>query len=768
MEENLALQGPDLLKGDLIVSAVVPRVYEARKGTAMRVRTIPSPTSVEQGLYSFVSHTFTPAGATGRFGPTLAQCRSAYSSASWTQNTGFFNMLTQGYQLWTVPQTGSYRIDARGANGGTSPGGAGGGGARMVGLFSLTKGQKLRIVVGQSGANNTSFNGGGGGASFVMKETGSTTSDILVIAGGGGAGGNVNNAVNRGATIADPSQPGWNGNSNTSLNNGRSGGNGGLMFDTNGSGGGGGGLLGDGQTSINSGIDAAGKGGQSFVNGAVGGYAFQSFSMEGGFGGGGSGDWYYYTGSGGGGGYSGGSGGYSSGSGGGGSSYNNGTGQSNTANQNFATGLVLIQLEDPPIVSTQAVSAITGTGATGNGTVVNNKGIVISTRGIVWDTNPDPTTILTTKSEESGSFGNGAFSRPITGLYGGTLYYVRAYAVNIGGVEGYGSTVSFTTDLSSPFLTTNSGTSVLSGSATITANIVATGGAPVTTRGVCWDTSPNPTISLSTKTVENGSFGTGSFTATTSGMVDNTTYYVRAYATNTVGTSYGTDITVTSNPYVITAGIKAPVGSSGMTLLQNGSEDDSFSFNQPGISTPRTMQFSIPFYGISRNQPFFGSNTYITFGSGSTQYASLSLTTPTPALPAIHLGTADNSWQRCYEFSTTNQYRFRYEGTASTGGTVGSPNIVYECTFFKQYSPTSDIYIEIVFGIHNRFNGNWGMTNGSTSSNVFTIFGNLTAGTGLVGTSGALQANRSYVLVLTSTGQFKNLYSGYYITSSVT
>jgi hypothetical protein len=547
MTDNLSLLGPNILTQDLILGASVPRVYEARKGMVFRVRTIASPNPpTTDSLYSFAGHTFTPAGATGRFGPTLTQCRSAYSSATWAQNNNFFTMTTQGYQVWTVPQTASYRIEARGANGGSSFGGPGGGGARMIGVFSLTRGQKLRIVVGQPGTNNTGLNGGGGGASYVMQETGSTTADIFVIAGGGGAGGYQNNATNRGATTADPSQPGWNGSSNISLNNGRTGGTGGLMFDTTGSGAGGGGLLGDGQTSINSAQQAAGKGGQSFVNGGVGGFAFNGSSMDGGFGGGGSGDWYWWYGSGGGGGYSGGSGGYYFGSGGGGSSFNNGTDQVNTANQNFAQGQVIIQVNDPPIVTTGAVTAITGTSATGNGNVTNNKGIVISTRGIVWDTNTNPTIILTTKSEETGSFGNGAFSRLITGLYGGTVYYVRAYAINIGDVVGYGDTVTFTTNNSAPAVTTNSGTSVSGGSSVISATILATGGFNVTTRGVCWNTSPNPTIANS-RTIENGSFGAGSFTATTNGMLNNIVYFVRAYATNSIGTSYGSEITVTSS-----------------------------------------------------------------------------------------------------------------------------------------------------------------------------------------------------------------------------
>jgi len=69
------------------------------------------------------------------------------------------------------------------------------------------------------------------------------------------------------------------------------------------------------------------------------------------------------------------------------------------------------------------------------------------------------------------------------------------------------------------------------------------GGAAVTVRGVCWSTSVNPTTSNSKTT--NGS-GTGSFTSSITGLSQGTTYHVRAYATNSVGTSYGSDRSFTT------------------------------------------------------------------------------------------------------------------------------------------------------------------------------------------------------------------------------
>ena len=93
-------------------------------------------------LYSFSSHTFTNCGATGKTGPTLANCKSSYDT-SWEDDTDFFNVQTQGIQEWTVPTTATYTIEVWGAAGGTqlySSDYAGGYGAKMQGDFDLTQG----------------------------------------------------------------------------------------------------------------------------------------------------------------------------------------------------------------------------------------------------------------------------------------------------------------------------------------------------------------------------------------------------------------------------------------------------------------------------------------------------------------------------------------------------------------------------------------------------------------------------------------------------
>lgn len=102
-----------------------------------------------------------------------------------------------------------------------------------------------------------------------------------------------------------------------------------------------------------------------------------------------------------------------------------------------------------------------------------------------------------------------------------------------------------TISLAIPILTTTTATSITTTSASSGGNITNDGGVAVTARGVVWSTSQNPTIALTTKTT-NGT-GIGAFTSSITGLTPNTTYYVRAYATNSVGTAYGAEVTFTTS-----------------------------------------------------------------------------------------------------------------------------------------------------------------------------------------------------------------------------
>ena len=101
-----------------------------------------------------------------------------------------------------------------------------------------------------------------------------------------------------------------------------------------------------------------------------------------------------------------------------------------------------------------------------------------------------------------------------------------------------------TNPIQKPILTTNTLTAITQTGVTTGGNITSDSGLPITSRGVVWSTSPSPTILLSTKT-SNGT-GIGSFTSLLTNLIPKTTYYVRAYATNSAGTGYGNEISFTT------------------------------------------------------------------------------------------------------------------------------------------------------------------------------------------------------------------------------
>jgi hypothetical protein len=150
--------------------------------------------------YVGIIYTFSNAAATYAVGPTQSQIDTAYTG---TTLEGLVTS-SNGIQLWTVPHTGTYTILVKGAKGGNGNDGgsstSGGNGASMQGDFTLTKGQVIKILVGQSGTDSTNSDtgGGGGGGTFVTLNDNTP----LIIAGGGGSYNSGTNPVNTSSSNA--------------------------------------------------------------------------------------------------------------------------------------------------------------------------------------------------------------------------------------------------------------------------------------------------------------------------------------------------------------------------------------------------------------------------------------------------------------------------------------------------------------------------------------------------------------------------------------
>ncbi|MFO7864630.1 MAG: formylglycine-generating enzyme family protein, partial [Salinivirgaceae bacterium] len=190
-----------------------------------------------------------------------------------------------------------------------------------------------------------------------------------------------------------------------------------------------------------------------------------------------------------------------------------------------------------PSITTTSVSNITQTTAISGGNVTSDGFASVTARGVCWNTTGNPTTA---NNKTTNGTGTGTFISNITGLTANTTYYVRAYATNSKGTS-YGNVVQFKTsqELTVPSITTTSISNITQATASSGGIVTSNGGAAVIARGVCWNTKSNPTI---TDNKTNDGTGTGSWVSELSGLQPNTTYYVRAYATNSMGTVFGEQI----------------------------------------------------------------------------------------------------------------------------------------------------------------------------------------------------------------------------------
>jgi hypothetical protein len=198
-------------------------------------------------------------------------------------------------------------------------------------------------------------------------------------------------------------------------------------------------------------------------------------------------------------------------------------------------------------VSTAAVTAITDTTAHSGGSAMAAGSSPVTAKGVCYATTSNPT--IANSVITSGT-GLGAFSSTLTGLLPGTTYHVRAFATSAVGTA-YGIDRVFTT--TAPILasiTTSTVTSITDVTATSGGDVTSIGGSAVSSRGICFASTPNPTLANS---IVSGGSGAGTFTSNLIGLLPSTTYYVRAYATNNTGTAYGNEVVFTTNaPNAIT------------------------------------------------------------------------------------------------------------------------------------------------------------------------------------------------------------------------
>ena len=200
--------------------------------------------------------------------------------------------------------------------------------------------------------------------------------------------------------------------------------------------------------------------------------------------------------------------------------------------------------EDPtiPTVVTKSIENVADITADVLAEVTDDGGADILERGVCLNTEGNPQVTDICLKDIEGGFGS--FTIKVSDLELQTTYYVRAYAVNSAGTA-YSNELSFTTDGPQiPTVVTMSIENVADITADVLAEVTDDGGADIVERGVCLNTEGNPQVTdICVKDIEGG---IGSFTIKVSDLEPQTTYYVRTYAVNSVGTAYGDELSFTT------------------------------------------------------------------------------------------------------------------------------------------------------------------------------------------------------------------------------
>ena len=260
------------------------------------------------------------------------------------------------------------------------------------------------------------------------------------------------------------------------------------------------------------------------------------------------------------------------------------SGQTGTSLGNFDFGatVTLDTIAKAPTVTTNACSNVNNTSFTASGTVTGDGYATVTSRGFCYSSsNSNPTLADSYKVVGSGT---GWFSTSITGLSAGTTYYIRSFATNSAGT-GYGNVVTQATTYSAPTVTTNAVTNIDKFSATLNGNVNADNGSAITERGFVYSTTTNPVIGGGGVVKQTVAGTTGAYSYNASSLSAKTTYYVKAYATNEAGTSYGSQTsfeTLSAAPSVTSTGVTNLVDTTA-TLGGNVTADNGSTITERGV-----------------------------------------------------------------------------------------------------------------------------------------------------------------------------------------
>lgn len=198
-------------------------------------------------------------------------------------------------------------------------------------------------------------------------------------------------------------------------------------------------------------------------------------------------------------------------------------------------------MKQAPYVETDSVYGIDQNYVLSGGFVVNNNGEPVTNKGVVWSETSFPNIEDNYINYTEDGTGEGGFESLVTGLEPSTIYYLRAYATNSVGTD-YGEELIFTTnDVDIPVLETDSVNNITFVSADCFANLISTGGLELLNLGFVYSTNPSPIIEDNSGIIYSNS-EVGGFSEHLTNLDYETIYYIRAFASNSLGTGYGNEL----------------------------------------------------------------------------------------------------------------------------------------------------------------------------------------------------------------------------------
>lgn len=340
----------------------------------------------------------------------------------------------------------------------------------------------------------------------------------------------------------------------------------------------------------------------------------------------------------------------------------NGVGTGYSTSVSFTTTNILI-----PALNHVAISNITTDGATFTATITSTNNGTIKEKGFCWSTtNSNPTY---EDSKQLIDDKNTTFAYKLSGLTNGTRYYVRAFAKNEAGISYTGTQEFVTTALSVPNLSMPNVSDITTTSAKVVSSIESNGNATVSEKGFCWNTTGTPDLKTSKK-VEGDQF-----TFVLNELEFGKTYYVWAYAKNSVGTGYSQANTFTtvsiqepSMEYYVNisnVGISEATFTSTISSANNGTISKkgfcwSTTNSNPTITDSKQliedkgMTFTYKLTGLTNGTRYyvraFAENEAGISYTSSSEFTTTALNVPTLSMPIVNSTTINSA----YVFSSIN------------------------------------------------------------------------------------------------------------------